>query len=236
MSQLHVMLSLVDPLTEVWRQGEVHLRNVDLKPSAFDSFDLPITVRKGLIGSIDITLPWTALSTSPVHVELQNVHILVGPNFCASAEDQSEWEARKEAEKLATLKHGLERQRAALLGYQHDTSTAGLVECMLKNLRLNIVDLHVRYVNMETATPFILGMHLASASITSTNQLREAVEIPSEADSEVDYKQISLGALEVYWAQPGSCMEKVESVQDAEEMNKTNVLEVWRLGFKPRPT
>ena len=33
------------------RQGEVSLRNVELKPSAFDSFNLPVTVTHGVIGT-----------------------------------------------------------------------------------------------------------------------------------------------------------------------------------------
>ena len=73
-----------DSLSVSVLKGEVKLQNVELKPAAFDAFDLPVTVKHGAVKSINVTVPWGSLSSSPVKVEMHDVRILVRPNRCAA--------------------------------------------------------------------------------------------------------------------------------------------------------
>lgn len=71
-------------LTEV-KLAKISLINCLLKinltfpsPSQYE-LDLPIDVKIGTIGRINLTIPWTGLYTQPVVVHIEDVLVLVGP-------------------------------------------------------------------------------------------------------------------------------------------------------------
>ena len=43
-------------------QGEIKLNNVEVKSSAFDDLELPITIKSDTVGQIHIKLSWTKLT------------------------------------------------------------------------------------------------------------------------------------------------------------------------------
>jgi hypothetical protein len=47
-------------------QGDLKLDNLRLKPEALAQFNLPITVCAGLIGQLQLSIPWQALGRRPV--------------------------------------------------------------------------------------------------------------------------------------------------------------------------
>lgn len=47
-------------------QGKVLLENVRVKESAFERFGLPLAVKSGSVGKLELTIPWGSLQTRPV--------------------------------------------------------------------------------------------------------------------------------------------------------------------------
>jgi vacuolar protein sorting-associated protein 13A/C len=63
----------------VW-SGEIALRDLSLKSTAFASLDLPVHVLKGSLGRLKVTIPWTNLGNSSTVVQLDDIIALIGPS------------------------------------------------------------------------------------------------------------------------------------------------------------
>ncbi|GAA48153.1 vacuolar protein sorting-associated protein 13C, partial [Clonorchis sinensis] len=70
--------------------GNAQLENLDIKPNAFDSLNLPVKVLQGhisglycfvlLVGSLTLKIPFKNLYTEPTVAELDGLYVLVVPN------------------------------------------------------------------------------------------------------------------------------------------------------------
>ena len=56
--------------------GFVVLKNVELKDEAFDFLNLPLRLRRGLIGKAEFKIPWNKLGSEPVIVVLDQLFLL----------------------------------------------------------------------------------------------------------------------------------------------------------------
>ena len=59
--------------------GNVSLKNLRLKGEALADLNLPITVIRGVLGSLELQVPWKNLSSKPVIVKVDDIYILCGP-------------------------------------------------------------------------------------------------------------------------------------------------------------
>jgi vacuolar protein sorting-associated protein 13A/C len=59
--------------------GHAELSDLALKKGALDALDLPITVKKGVIGKLVITIPWKNLSSKPSIISIQDLYLLACP-------------------------------------------------------------------------------------------------------------------------------------------------------------
>jgi len=69
--------------------GNVVLRNLEIRGEALQSLNLPVIVKKGILGKLEVHVPWKNLKSQPVVVQLDNVFIL--------AERQNQFEYDEEA-------------------------------------------------------------------------------------------------------------------------------------------
>ncbi|OON21096.1 hypothetical protein X801_03014 [Opisthorchis viverrini] len=60
--------------------GNAQLENLDIKPNAFDSLNLPVKVLQGHISSLTLKIPFKNLYTEPTVAELDGLYVLVVPN------------------------------------------------------------------------------------------------------------------------------------------------------------
>ena len=67
-------------------QGDVELRNVQLKKTALDALRAPIALDAGYIGSLRLKVPWTNLGEDAVVVEIDRVFLLASRVTLAEAE------------------------------------------------------------------------------------------------------------------------------------------------------
>lgn len=56
------------------------MRNLKLKSSVLDRFNLPVTVKEGYLGMISISVPWTKLESQSTVVHIRDLYILSVPS------------------------------------------------------------------------------------------------------------------------------------------------------------
>jgi len=64
--------------------GHLSLDNVQLRAEALNSLSLPFQVHSGFAGRLRVDVPWSALSSSPITIYLEDVHIIAGRSSSAS--------------------------------------------------------------------------------------------------------------------------------------------------------
>jgi vacuolar protein sorting-associated protein 13A/C len=52
-----------------------------LKPSLLDTLLLPVALKHGLIGRLELRIPWSQLGTEPIVVVLDRVFVVVEPKY-----------------------------------------------------------------------------------------------------------------------------------------------------------
>lgn len=70
--------------------GRLVIDNVKLRAETFNSPRLPFYVHQGRAGRLRINVPWSALSSSPVEVYLENVHLVAGPKLQTQSQGQTD--------------------------------------------------------------------------------------------------------------------------------------------------
>jgi vacuolar protein sorting-associated protein 13A/C len=55
------------------------LENLQLRKKALNSLGLPIKVKSGLIGSLQLKVPWHNIKNEPLIVTIQRVFLIAGP-------------------------------------------------------------------------------------------------------------------------------------------------------------
>jgi hypothetical protein len=66
--------------------GKIGLHDLKLKKNAVDKLGLPIQVIDGHLNSFKVSWSWTKLGTEPMVIELDGLHVLLGPS------NQHEWD------------------------------------------------------------------------------------------------------------------------------------------------
>lgn len=59
--------------------GEIELKNLQLKPTAFESSGLPIRIAHGSIGKLFLKVPWSSLGTQHASVQIEDINIVIVP-------------------------------------------------------------------------------------------------------------------------------------------------------------
>jgi vacuolar protein sorting-associated protein 13A/C len=72
----------------------LELRDVKVKKTALDAFDLPIIISHAHIGSVTASIPWRSLGSAPVVASVSDVYLVVQPRKC----EKDNAKARRERE------------------------------------------------------------------------------------------------------------------------------------------
>ena len=59
--------------------GEVDLHDLKLKKDIFDKFNVPVKLILGRIKRLYLKVPWNALSSKPVKLEIEGVELVIEP-------------------------------------------------------------------------------------------------------------------------------------------------------------
>ena len=59
--------------------GKIELHNLELKKTALDFLNLPVTITRGVLGDLVVLIPWSDLINKPIEIILTNIVGLVEP-------------------------------------------------------------------------------------------------------------------------------------------------------------
>lgn len=187
----------------IWN-GDVKLRNLELRREALDQLHLPVNVVEGYLGSLTMSIPWTNLRGKPVRVTIEDVFLLAAPK--EDAEYSEEEEAGRahsvKMEKLENAELLKQRNSEGLSQEEQQKSqsfTESLTTAIVDNLQVSIKNIHIRYEDTIAAPghPFALGLTLKEFSAVSTDENWRPSYI--EATSGTTHKLAVLGELAFYW-------------------------------------
>ncbi|CAM9668832.1 unnamed protein product [Ectocarpus sp. 4 AP-2014] len=168
----------------IWR-GYLVLENMHIKKTLMDMLELPLALRHGIIGRLQIQIPWSTLNKDPILVDVDRVFLVVEPKF--------EWDAGAVKRRERAVKRGkiaaAELFRTSPLDDTPAGSTEGgskarwgsglqkwvtdrLITRIVDSLQIHVREAHLRYEDRisNPSTPFYLGATVESLWLESTDQ------------------------------------------------------------------
>ncbi|XP_037798990.1 vacuolar protein sorting-associated protein 13A-like isoform X1 [Penaeus monodon] len=179
--------------------GQVNLTNLKIRRDALSILDLyygsplPIEVKKGTIGRISLTIPYSSFFTQPVVINIEDVFVLVTPIVEYDEERERDLDR---ARKKQTLSH-LFPDPTPVHASVDTTSLWGLLYNRIwNNLELHINNVHIRYEDATSChEPLVIGFCLQSLAADTTNHKWKKAQVDGNAvtiNKVVDFVSASL--------------------------------------------
>ena len=170
-------------------QGDVELRNVQLKKTALDALRAPIALDAGYIGSLRLKVPWTNLGEEAVVVEIDRVFLLASRVTLAEAErnaadaglstlERTRREVDERTKKLEEAELDWLRTSMGKMTKQmqeeaerKDSWMWKTFHTVLGNLQVKVTNVHFRYEDTLTTpnNPFACGLTIEKMSAVTVD-------------------------------------------------------------------
>ena len=187
----------------IWN-GDVKLRNLQLRREALDQLHLPVNVVEGHLGQLTMSIPWTNLRGKPVRVNIEDVFLLAAPKEDAEYNEEEETKRANDVklEKLENAELLKQRNSEGLSPEEQQKSqsfTESVTTAIVDNLQVSIKNIHIRYEDSIASPghPFALGLTLQEFSAVSTDKDWRPSYIQSTSGT--TNKLAVLNALAFYW-------------------------------------
>ncbi|GBP39684.1 Vacuolar protein sorting-associated protein 13C [Eumeta japonica] len=188
--------------------GNVNLTDLKLKPEALYELDLPVDVKIGTIGRINLQIPWSGLSSQPVVASVEDVLLLVGPAISNTYFDPEREKRLMRAAKRKILQD-LEAESEILTGPRNFFEQ--LFTAVINNVQIFIRNIHIRYEDSISSRdgPLACGLCLQSLSIETTNsKWKPAVRTTNTAPV---YEAVRVESLSLYWNPAATVLDDAET-------------------------
>ncbi|XP_022802556.1 vacuolar protein sorting-associated protein 13D-like isoform X2 [Stylophora pistillata] len=187
--------------------GTVDLHNLPLKKTALKGLELPLEVKSGFIGHLQLSIPLRRPKSEPWIVHINKLYLVAGPL------KHSEYNEEEEKERERTRKKKrLDALEGQWLAGRNDNSGgfwsgswwpslySSFSTTIVENLQLVISDVHFRYEDATTreSVPFSFGITIEKLSAHSTNENWNPEEI-IQNERTIKYKLIELQNMAIYW-------------------------------------
>lgn len=165
-SKLHSLLLDFDrDLFSIWLwQGRVVMQHLHLNPVLCEGLGLPLQLAYGKVEKVDLTVPWRALGTEAVELRVEGVEVVL-----RTVEKQG-WRRGKEAV-LAEIREKVEFEdgRLRIKEGKSETSYGSLTEKIIRNLRIEVRNVHIRLESEDCQCTFGLVSELLTCSAPSSS-------------------------------------------------------------------
>ncbi len=187
----------------IWN-GDVKLRNLELRKEALDQLHLPVNVVEGHLGQLTMSIPWTNLRGKPVRISIEDVFLLAAPK--EDAEYNEEEEAKRandvKLEKLENAELLKSRNTEGMTNEEQQKSqsfTESVTTAIVDNLQISVKNIHIRYEDSIASPghPYAVGLTIQEFSAVSTDKDWRPSYIQSTSDT--TNKLAVLNALAFYW-------------------------------------
>ncbi|CAH0718678.1 unnamed protein product, partial [Brenthis ino] len=197
-----------DQLSVALLSGKVELENLPLKKDALRHLGLPVEVKAGFIGKVQLQVPVRQIRSAPWLIAIEKLYLVAAPV------NLDEWDSTVEAniahERKIAILDALEAQWRA----EHEANDAGyyaasysswlsygtgLLANIVENLQLKLNDVHIRYEDALTCAPhaFACGFTVESLAAESCDAAWRRGFTPLEESC--SFKLLELHNLAIYW-------------------------------------
>lgn len=189
----------------IW-SGDVKLRNLELKKDCLDSLDLPIDVRRGILGELSMNVPWSSLKNKPVKITIEDCFMIVTPNDTFyEGEDLNERQLKLKLKRLVEWELQNRSKNINLDDSKNEnpaneTFIQSLITKVIDNLQVVIKNIHIRFEDTQGKLcnyNSSIGFQLKELSAISTNSEWEPSFI--DLSTNLTHKLMTLSELSVYW-------------------------------------
>ena len=175
--------------------GKLQLEKMLIRPQAIDQLGLPVVLRYGIINSIEATIPWTALGSSPLKVEVRGVYLLFRPRTPDMWSNEQVLDAI-EAGKQGRLDRFEFMNSDQLAAAQAPGFVEKLVSKIVDNLQISLSNVYIRYEDFQSSSEhFAAGLIVKQAEVATCNAAWEAEFV---VDSPITYKSAEVVGLALY--------------------------------------
>ena len=174
--------------------GEVTVYGLELKRGALDFLKIPIAVEEGILGCLEIVIPWDKLSTKPVVVTISDLWLVAKPLSSFDFTEETEEDvARKSTEKkkaIKALQERWEQQQAKRWGGVSIGKTPTMIEKIIHTIlqlievRINHVHILFEDVTTDEKYPYTLGVAVDSIHYRANNSENGGSNTRDEAEDE----------------------------------------------------
>ena len=185
----------------VWH-GDIRLTDLELDVGAVEGLGLPLRVLRGSVREVRVEVPWRHLSTRPIVVSVEQLHILVAPKGDAGTWDPVAEEKHKLQAKREQLEvwGAMEIEKGAW-DAMGERMVAQLVQDLLRKLVLEVSDLHVQLESGEDRSVIVAGLTLQKLSVANLPDLEVSPKgLGSKA--RILRKTVSIDGLGLYLEPP----------------------------------
>ncbi|CAM9958896.1 unnamed protein product, partial [Discosporangium mesarthrocarpum] len=206
----------------VW-SGRVVLENMRIKKDLLDRLELPLALKHGIIGRLELCIPWSNLGKAPFLVVIDRVFLVVEPKY---EWDKKAVKRREQAVKRAKIASAeMFRLSSQLVGDQDEAAGVGggggpansggskwgssmhrrvteyLVTKLVDSAQVHICEVHLRYEDRisHRGTPMYVGVTLGSIHVQSAKTGWEpsgtVSAFPFKAGGEGNHHNLEAGLL-----------------------------------------
>ncbi|KAL4704498.1 hypothetical protein ACJJTC_007617 [Scirpophaga incertulas] len=199
-----------DQLSVALLSGKVELENLPLKKDALRHLGLPVEVKSGFIGKVQLQVPVRQIRSAPWLISIEKLYVVITPV------NLDEWDSDLEAniahERKIAFLDGLEAQwraehEASDSGYYATSYSSwlnygtGFLANIVENLQLKLYDVHIRYEDALTCAPnaFACGLTVEALTADSCDEnWQRGFTLLADPDG-CSFKLLELQNLAVYW-------------------------------------
>lgn len=137
--------------------------STDISASSDDflQFLKPLVIQQGVIGNLNILIPWNKLSSSPTVLELEDLYLVIRPRRENEVHPEDEKIRQLERKKRKLETYSLIEQQQSNLKQQQDQQqqqsqsyyssyVSRLTQLIINNLQLRVHNVHIRYEDTFT--------------------------------------------------------------------------------------
>lgn len=189
--------------------GKIEFSNLQLKRTGLDALHLPISISHGSLKRLRVKIPWTALETKPVRVNIDGIYLQAGP-LDVSAISPEQLENMTFSARRARLKSAEDAVISASQSPEtvHEkTQKASYVQQLtakiIDNIEITLTNVHIRYEDSITIPRTVLsaGITIASITLAATDNLWNEASVARETTKQVSeiHKLGRIENLGIYW-------------------------------------
>ena len=179
-----------------WQQ--VVLEDLELRSDCLEGLGAPISLQGGYVGNLRIKIPWNSLTSKPVIIELEKIHLILHPQQSIARNSEANYAALSKQASIAAAELAKRANIKATTSWRSNILSR-VLNRIISSIQLRILDVHVRFeVSKEqtSSTSFAVGAVIQEIS-SYTGSLSE--------------KLFHMKGLAVYWdrdEKPTSCSEE----------------------------